>query len=93
MTASERMKMTASERSEAMAKVVRDKTLTSYEKMKAMVEIANDELLIEAYKKLHFNENSTVEEALAYTVLTNELESRNLIQFNESTWEYEIKVS
>lgn len=64
--------------------------MTAYEKMKAMVKTANDETLLTAYKLLNLNENSTTEETLTHSVLTNELENRGLIQFNESTWEYEI---
>jgi hypothetical protein len=66
--------------------------MTAYEKMKAMVKTANDQTLLTAYKLLieDFDENSDFSKTLTHSVLTNELESRNLIKFNEDTFEYEI---
>lgn len=66
--------------------------MTAYEKMKAKVKAESDSTLLTAYQILlaHFGENSTFEETLTHSVLTNELESRNLIKFNEETFEYEI---
>lgn len=69
--------------------------MTAYEKMKAKVKAESNSTLLTAYQILlaHFDENSTFEETLTHSVLTTELESRGLIQFNESTWDFEIKVS
>ena len=69
--------------------------MTAYENMKAKVKAETDSTLLTAYQILlaHFDENSTFEETLTHSVLTNELESRGLLKLNEQTWEYEIKVS
>ena len=60
--------------------------------LKNTVHEANDEQLLEAFKLLDLNEDSTTEETLVHIALVTELENRGLIEFNANTWTYELVV-
>ena len=49
-----------------------------------------DEMLIEMFGNLKLNEYSDSADNLVYTAMTVEMENRNLIKFNNETWEYEL---
>ena len=55
-----------------------------------MVSEATTEILLEMYNAINLNEDSDIETTLVWTAVTNELENRNAIVFNDTTWEYEI---
>ncbi len=62
----------------------------AYENMKNLVKTASDKILKEMYLELDKNlENADTTETLAYTVITSEMEDRNILVFNEETFEYE----
>lgn len=61
-----------------------------YENIKKMVSEATTEILLEMYNAINLNEDSDIETTLVWTAVTNELENRNAIVFNDTTWEYEI---
>lgn len=63
-----------------------------YATLKNTVHKANDEQLLEAFKLLDLNEDSTTEETLVHIALVTELENRGLITFNANTWTYELVV-
>ena len=63
---------------------------TGNENIKKMVASATDEMLIEMFGNLKFNEYSDSVDTLVYTAMTVEMENRNLIKFNNETWEYEL---
>lgn len=61
-----------------------------YENIKKMVSEATTEILLEMYNAINLNEDSDIETTLVWTAVTNELENRNAIVFNDTTWEYKI---
>ena len=63
---------------------------TGYANLKKMVSSATDEMLIEMFGNLKLNEYSDSADTLVYTAMTVEMENRNLIKFNDQTWEYEL---
>ena len=63
---------------------------TGYANLKKMVASATDEMLIEMFGNLKLNEYSDSADTLVYTAMTVEMENRNLIKFNDKTWEYEL---
>jgi hypothetical protein len=69
----------------------RKKMNKAYEKMKNFVKSASDENLKFAYNELSKNlENADIAETLAFTVVTSEMEERNLLVFDEETFEYKL---
>lgn len=62
----------------------------AYTTLKNTINAATNEQLIDAFKLMNLNEDSTTEETLVYTALTSELEARGLVAFNDGTWEYEL---
>ena len=61
-----------------------------YENIKKMVNEATTEILLEMFNAISLNEDSDIETTLVWTAVTSELEDRNAIAFNDTTWEYEI---
>lgn len=64
--------------------------MTGYEKIKKTIAAADSKTLITAYKLLTQTGVKTTEQIVVHTALTSELEKRNLIKYNEETWEYEL---
>lgn len=64
----------------------------AYATLKNTVHEANNEQLLEAFKLLDLNEDSTTEETLVHIALVTELENRGLVAFNANTWTYELVV-
>ena len=63
----------------------------AYENMKNFVKTASDENLKFAYNELNKNlENADLAETLAFTVVTSEMEDRNLLVFDKETFEYKL---
>lgn len=62
----------------------------TYKNIKKLVKTASDKTLKEMYLELDKNiENADIAETLVYTAVTDEMENRNIITFNEETFQYE----
>ena len=60
-----------------------------YEQIKNLVSDASDQMLVDMYKKIIIDEGSDVAEIAVKNAIESELEKRDIITFNEDTFEYD----